>query len=80
MYGMMIRGLNGGSASGGSGTIPTTWNRCDPNLDNYGEYDYDEHDSNDSGNSDTEFSRAQARDRVRAFLRDRHPDLLEELA
>ena len=56
------------------------WNRCDPSLDNYGEYDYDEHDSNDSGNSDTEFSREQARDRVRAFLRDRHPDLLEELA
>ena len=56
------------------------WNRCDPSLDNYGEYDYDEHDSNDSGNSDTEFSRAQARDRVRAFLRDRHPELLEELA
>jgi hypothetical protein len=56
------------------------WNQCDPNLDNYGDYDYDEHDSNDSGNSDTEFSRTQARDRVRSFLRERHPDLLEELA
>jgi|CZKV01.1.fsa_nt_gi hypothetical protein len=55
------------------------WNRCDPNLDNYGDYDYSDHDSNDSGNSTTEFSRTQIRDRLLVFLRERHPDLLEEL-
>jgi hypothetical protein len=56
------------------------WNRCDPNLDDYGDYDYDEHESNDSGNSATEFSNAQIRERLMAFLRTSHPDLLEELA
>lgn len=56
------------------------WNRCDPSLDNYGDYDYDEHDSNDSGNSDTEFSRSQIRERLRVFLRESHPELLEAFA
>ena len=55
------------------------WNRCEPNLDNYGEYEYDEHDSNDSGNSAVEFSRTQIRDRLLVFLRERHAGLLEEL-
>ena len=55
------------------------WNRCDPSLDDYGDYDYDEHDSNDSGNSTVEFSRTQIRDRLLAFLREQHPELLEEL-
>jgi hypothetical protein len=56
------------------------WNRCDPNLEDYGDYDYDQHESDDSGNSEIEFSRDQIRDRLLAFLRERHPNLLEELA
>jgi hypothetical protein len=56
------------------------WNRCDPSLEDYGDYDYDDHDANDSDNSTVEFSRDQIRDRLLAFLRERHPDLLEELA
>lgn len=55
------------------------WNRCDPNMDDYGDYDYDEHESSDSANSDTEFSKTQVRDRLIAFLRERHPELLEGL-
>jgi hypothetical protein len=56
------------------------WNRCDPNLEDYGDYDYDQHESDDSGNSEIGFSRDQIRDRLVAFLRERHPQLLEELA
>jgi hypothetical protein len=56
------------------------WNRCDPNLEDYGDYDYDQHESDDSGNSEIGFSRDQIRDRLVAFLRERHPRLLEELA
>ena len=55
------------------------WDRCDPNLEDYGDYDYDQHDSNDSGNSSVEFSKTQVRDRLLHFLRERHPQLLEEL-
>jgi hypothetical protein len=55
------------------------WERCEPNLDDYGEYEYDDHDSNDAGNSAVEFSRTQVRDRLLGFLRERHPGLLEEL-
>jgi hypothetical protein len=56
------------------------WDRCDPNLDDYGDYDYEDHESDDSGNSAVEFSTAQVRDRLLHFLRERHPQLLEELA
>lgn len=55
------------------------WDQCDPNLDDYGDYEYDEHDSNDTGNSHVDFSVAQIRERLTAFLRERHPELLEEL-
>jgi hypothetical protein len=56
------------------------WNRCEPSLEDYGDYDYEEHDANDSANSEIGFSRDQIRDRLLAFLRERHPDLLEELS
>ena len=55
------------------------WERCEPNLDDYGDYEYDEHNSGDSGNAAVEFSRAQVRERLLVFLRERHPDLLEVL-
>ena len=56
------------------------WDRCEPSLDDYGEYDYGDHDSNDSGETEVEFSKPQLRDRLLTFLRSRHPDLLEALA
>jgi hypothetical protein len=55
------------------------WNRCDPDMDDYGDYEYDDHDAGDSDNTATEFSRTQIRERLRHFLRERHPELLEEL-
>jgi hypothetical protein len=55
------------------------WDQCDPSLDDYGDYQYEEHDSDDTGNSHLEFSKAQIRERLTAFLRQRYPDLLEDL-
>ena len=55
------------------------WNQCDPNLDDYGDYDYDEHDMNDSGDSETSYSKTEIRNRVLAFVRERHPELAAEL-
>ena len=56
------------------------WNRCDPSLDDSGDYSYEEHESSDSDNAEIEFSRTQVRDRLLIFLRANHPNLLEELA
>ena len=56
------------------------WNQCSPSLDDCGDYEYDDHDSNDSTDSAVEFSNTQVRDRLLTFLRERHPELLEELA
>src|SRR5580704_10035233 len=55
------------------------WDRCNPSMDGYGDYDYNEHDCDDTSNSEVEFSVAQIRDRLHLFLRQRHPELLEEL-
>jgi hypothetical protein len=56
------------------------WNRCDPSMDDYGDYDYGDHESSDSENGRVQYSRTEIRDRLRTFLRERHPQLLEELA
>ena len=55
------------------------WNVCDPNLEDYGDYSYDEHESSDSGNCSEDFSADQIRDRLTAFLRENHPDLVDQL-
>jgi hypothetical protein len=55
------------------------WDRCDPALDDYGDYDYSDHDQDDTENSRVEFSKAQVRERVAAFLQEHHTDLWEEL-
>jgi len=55
------------------------WNECDPNLDSYGDYEYDEHDSNDSGNGEATYSRDQIRTRVLTFLQNHHPELAQQL-
>jgi len=56
------------------------WDRCDPSLDDTGDYEYENHDLSDTDNSTVEFSKPQVRERLILFLRTRHPDLLEELA
>ena len=55
------------------------WTRCEPDLDDYGSYDYGDHDSDDTENATTDYSKVQIRERVLGFLRNRHPELLEEL-
>jgi hypothetical protein len=57
----------------------SAWDRCDPELDDYGDYDYSDHDQDDSEHSKVEFSKAQVRQRVVAFLQEHHPELLEAL-
>lgn len=55
------------------------WNHCDPQLDDYGDYDYTDHESRDSSDGEIEFSRSQIRQSVLTFLRGRHPELASEL-
>jgi hypothetical protein len=55
------------------------WNQCDPGMDSYGDYDYNDHEATDSGDSDTSYSREDIRSAVLAFVRERHPELAAEL-
>jgi len=55
------------------------WSQCEPDMDNYGDYDYSDHDSTDSSDSATEYSRDAIRNAVRTFLREQHPELAAEL-
>jgi hypothetical protein len=55
------------------------WNECDPDMDSYGDYDYDEHESHDSDNGETTYSREQIRNRVLNFLQIEHPELAQQL-
>ena len=55
------------------------WNRCEPSLEDYGDNEYEGHEADDTSNVAVEFSRVQIRERLAAFLRERHPQLLEEL-
>lgn len=55
------------------------WNQCEADLDTYGDYDYSEHESNDSADSESSYSRSDIRNAVLAFVRERHPELAEEL-
>jgi len=55
------------------------WDECDPNLDNYGDYEYDDHDSNGSDSSEVKFSREHIRNAVLRFAQEQHPELAGEL-
>jgi len=55
------------------------WTQCDPDLDDYGDYDYNEHDSTGSENSETSYSREAIKTAVLAFVRERLPELAAEL-
>ena len=55
------------------------WSDCDPEMDSYGDYEYDEHESHDTGNGEINFSREQIRTRVTAFLQNHYPDLMNQL-
>lgn len=55
------------------------WNQCEPDMDDYGDYNYDDHENNDTRNPEITFSRPDIRERVLSFLRDRHPGLAQQL-
>lgn len=55
------------------------WDRCEPSMDDYGEYDYDNQEGTDFGDSETEYSKNEIRNAVLAFVRERHPELAAEL-
>jgi hypothetical protein len=55
------------------------WEYCDPDMDDSGEFDYDNHESNDHDNNEVDFTRGDIRNAVLAFVRDRHPELAGEL-
>jgi len=54
------------------------WERCEPDMDDNGEYEYEDHDCNDTTDSEVGFSRNTVLERLMHFLRERHPELLEE--
>ena len=55
------------------------WNECDPNMDDYGDYEYNEHESSDSGDANTDYSKDEIRRNVLRFLEEHHPELAAEL-
>ncbi len=55
------------------------WDHVNPDLDNYGDYDYNEHDCTDSDNGEVKYSREHIRNSVLQFVRERHPELAAEL-
>lgn len=55
------------------------WNECDPSMDDYDDYEYNEHEATDSGEGSIDYSKDQIRQAVLAFVRSRHPELAAEL-
>jgi hypothetical protein len=55
------------------------WTQCNPDLDGYGDYDYEEHDSTDSSDSEVKYSNDAIRQAVLRFVQERHPELAAEL-
>jgi hypothetical protein len=55
------------------------WERCEPSMSDYGDYDYDNHDSQGSEDSSVNFERNQIRRQLESFLQQHHPGLLTQL-
>lgn len=55
------------------------WTQVEPDLDNYGDYNYSDHESSDSSDAETTYSRNDIRSAVRTFLQEQRPELLTEL-
>jgi len=55
------------------------WTQCQPDMEDSGDYDYDNHDSNDTEDSETTYSKTEIRNAMLAFLRARHPELVAQL-
>jgi hypothetical protein len=55
------------------------WDQCDPGMDHYGDYNYDDFEADDNGDSEIDYSKDEIRNAVLAFVRQRHPELAAEL-
>jgi hypothetical protein len=55
------------------------WDRCEPDLDDHGEYSYDDHDMNGTENAAVDYSHTQVRNRLTTYLQQQHPELWEAL-
>ena len=55
------------------------WSDCDPSMNDSGDYDYSDHDSGETNDSEVSFSRPDIRNAVLTFVRERHPELAAEL-
>lgn len=55
------------------------WTQCEPDMDGYGDYNYSDHESSDSADAETTYSRNDIQAAVRAFLQEHHPGLAAEL-
>jgi hypothetical protein len=55
------------------------WSQCDPRMDDSGDYDYSDHESSETDDSETSFSRNDIRNALLTYLRERHPELVAQL-
>ncbi len=55
------------------------WTRCEPNLDDHGEYRYDDHDMNGAENAAVDYAPSQVRQRLTTYLQQQQPELWEAL-
>ena len=55
------------------------WRQCEPDLDHYADYHYDDHESTDSSDETTDYSKDEIRNTVLRFIREQHPELAAEL-
>ena len=55
------------------------WDHVSPDLDNYGDYEYSDHDSDGADDSETKYSRERIRNAVLRFVQEHHPELAAEL-
>jgi len=55
------------------------WGQCEPDMDDYGDYEYSDNESRDVRDGDVEFSWSEIKERVLAFLRTHRPELAAEL-
>lgn len=55
------------------------WTACDPQMDDSGDYEYNDHDMSGTEDSETSCSKSDIRLLVLNWLRERHPALAEQL-
>jgi hypothetical protein len=55
------------------------WLQCNPQFEDYGPFNYNAHESTDSGNTKLNFSMTEIKDQLLIYLREHHPEFLGNL-